>query len=50
MTRRLMKGPLVAAIVIAAGAVMYVFGIADGQMRTVEMKAVRICLECIGIG
>lgn len=39
-----------ALLLIAAGAVMFAAGIADGEMRTVEMKAVRICLECIGIG
>lgn len=42
--------PWIAAVLIAAGAVMFILGISDGEMRTVEAKAVRICLECIGIG
>lgn len=32
------------------GAAMMVFGIYRGEMAEVFMKAVRICLECIGIG
>lgn len=35
---------------IAAGALMIWIGIACGEMHVVEAKAVRICLECIGIG
>lgn len=32
------------------GAVMMIFGVADNEHREVFEKAVRICLECIGIG
>lgn len=32
------------------GAVMIALGVADGQHSEVFEKAVRICLECIGIG
>ncbi len=32
------------------GAVMMAFGVADGEHREVFEKAIRICLECIGIG
>ena len=37
-----------AAMII--GAVMMAFGIYRGEMEEVFTKAVRICLECIGIG
>lgn len=36
--------------VAALGLGMMVFGIYRGEMATVLAKAVRICLECIGIG
>ena len=29
---------------------MIFFGISNGEMKTVLMKAAAICLECIGIG
>lgn len=32
------------------GVAMMIFGIADNEHREVFEKAVRICLECIGIG
>ena len=34
----------------AAAAAALVYGILDGQMQDVLQKAIRICLECIGIG
>lgn len=36
--------------VAALGLVMMGYGIWRGEMATVLTKAVRICLECIGIG
>lgn len=38
--------------IIAAvlGIVMMVYGICRGEVEVVFAKAVRICLECIGIG
>ena len=33
-----------------AGAAMIAFGVADNEHREVLEKAIRICLECIGIG
>jgi len=33
-----------------AGAAMIIFGVARGEVRIVLSKAIRICLECIGIG
>ena len=37
-------------IVIVIGVAMMVFGIYRGEIDEVFTKAVRICLECIGIG
>jgi len=37
-------------LLLAAGAVFMAVGIYRGEMATVFIKAVNICLECIGIG
>jgi len=37
-------------LLLAAGAVMMAAGIRNGEMVTVMQKAIRICMECIGIG
>jgi len=34
----------------AVGIIMMAFGVYRGEMAEVFSKAVRICLECIGIG
>ena len=44
--RKLLTG----AIVLAAAAGMIVAGVLLGQYPQVLGKAIRICLECIGIG
>lgn len=38
------------AVVIAAGVVLVGIGLWQGQYGIVLQKAVKICLECIGIG
>lgn len=37
-------------VLALVGAAMMIFGVADNEHREVFEKAVRICLECIGIG
>lgn len=37
-------------VLIGAGVVCLAAGIWRGEMQMIFMKAVRICLECIGIG
>lgn len=37
-------------LISLAGAAMVVAGAARGEVRIVLSKAIRICLECIGIG
>lgn len=44
------KKTVLQALLLAAGAAMIVFGIYRGEAETVLGKAVRICLECVGIG
>ncbi len=42
--------PLKALVVSLIGIAFMAFGIYRGEMMTVFAKAIRICLECIGIG
>ena len=39
-----------AALLILVGMILMVLGVLRGEMDTVFMKAVNICLECVGIG
>ena len=41
---------LLPGCLLLAGAVMIVLGIVRGEHQIVLDKAIRICLECIGIG
>ena len=47
---RVWKRNLPAFALLLTGAVFLTIGILRGENRTVLAKAVRICLECIGIG
>ena len=42
--------PLKAFLTSLVGIAFMAFGIYRGEMATVLAKAIRICLECIGIG
>lgn len=44
------KRTLIGAAVIVAGAVLMTIGIHNGEMVTVMQKAIKICMECVGIG
>lgn len=48
--RRILSSRWTGVGVAALGLVMMGYGIWRGEMATVLTKAVRICLECIGIG
>ena len=45
-----MKRNIPGFIPVAAGAALMGIGIALGQPGLVMTKAVRVCLECVGIG
>ena len=45
-----MKRKTVAIVLIGIGAVFLVLGVLRGEAQVVLAKAIRICLECIGIG
>ncbi len=38
------------ALALVLAAALVTVGLTQGQAREVLMKAVRVCLECIGIG
>ena len=44
------KRPTAALVVLLMGAVMIAIGVVRGEPDIVLHKAVRICLECIGLG
>jgi len=41
---------LVSASFLSAGVLMIVLGVMRGEPQTVLEKAIKICLECMGIG
>ena len=44
------KTNVIGCLLLIIGGVMIVTGVADGEHTDVFQKAIRICLECIGIG
>ena len=48
MTRA--KKALSQAVLLISGAIMLGFGAMRGETETVLNKAIRLCLECVGIG
>lgn len=47
MTR---KKAFVQSLLLLAGILMICFGIWRGESETVLSKAIRLCMECVGIG
>lgn len=48
MTR--VKKALSQVVLLASGAVMLGLGAMRGEVETVLSKAIKLCLECVGIG
>ena len=44
------KKAVVQVLLVAAGIAMVCFGALRGEAGTVLSKAIRLCLECVGIG
>lgn len=45
-----MKKNLPAAVTLALAAVLIVIGVVQRQPAQVLAKAIRVCMECVGIG
>lgn len=50
MKEKFLKGPYKALGILALAIAMMVYGYESGEAKVVLEKAIRICLECIGIG
>jgi len=48
--RHLLNSPRSGMFVAVFGILMMVFGIYRGEMSVVLEKAIKICMECVGIG
>lgn len=44
------KKAMIQVILLAVGAAMLCYGVWRGEVQIVLSKAVRLCLECVGIG
>ena len=44
------KNAIVQGLLIAAGIAMVCFGVWRGEAETVLSRAIKLCLECVGIG
>lgn len=40
----------ISVVAVLFGMYLIAFGFSEGEVNTVFSKAIRICLECIGIG
>ena len=49
-TNMQLKQSLISLILLAAGVIMVLFGVLRGEAGIVLAKAIRLCLECVGIG
>ena len=49
-TNMQLKQSLIRIILLAAGVIMVLFGVLRGEAGIVLAKAIRLCLECVGIG
>lgn len=47
---KIWNSPKIGIVIAISGCLMMIYGVYRGEMDVVFMKAVRICLECIGIG
>ena len=45
-----MKNRWISVLAILFGMYLIAYGFTEGEVNTVFSKAIRICLECIGIG
>ena len=50
MKRKILKSRLSSPILLCMGIAMMYFGYQRGEARVVMNKAIRVCMECIGIG
>ena len=49
-TNMQLKEALIRLALLSVGVIMVVFGVLRGEAGIVLAKAIRLCLECVGIG
>jgi len=50
MKQKIFKSRLSSLLLLGMGIVMMYFGYQRGEAQVVMNKAIRVCMECIGIG
>ena len=50
MKQRILKSRLISLVLLCMGIAMMYIGVHRGEALVVMNKAIRVCMECIGIG
>ena len=50
MKQKILKSRLITLVLLCMGIVMMYIGVHRGEALVVMNKAIRVCMECIGIG
>ena len=50
MVNKFLKSRALSVVIVFISMAMIYYGHSDGEARVVLEKAIRICMECIGIG
>ena len=50
MKQKILKSRLISLVLLCMGIAMMYIGVHRGEVLVVMNKAIRVCMECIGIG